>query len=107
MLNDTPLSEGQLVQPTVSVIAEFGDPHAGLSIHELAPFVRDLLRPSQEDLQPLESRNDDRLSQKIRNLVSHRTLEKRGLAVYCKSGDHPYGRYVLTDLGWNMALSSL
>lgn len=107
MVNRNPVTEGQLVQPTVSVIAEYGDPHSGLSINELAPFVRDQLRPSRDDLEPLDNRNDDRLSQKIRNLVSHRTLEKRGLAIYRKTADHAHGRYVLTDLGWNMALENL
>ncbi|NKX68274.1 hypothetical protein HEP89_29495 (plasmid) [Labrenzia sp. 5N] len=107
MVNAAPLSEAELVHPAVSVIAEHGDPHSGLSIHELAPHVRELLIPSREDLAPLENRNDDRLSQKIRNLVSHRTLEKRGLAIYCKNDGQTHGRYVLTDLGWNVAISSL
>jgi DNA-binding PadR family transcriptional regulator len=35
----------------------------------------------------------------IRNLVSHRALEKRGLATYRKGEALTRGSYVLTDLG--------
>ncbi|WP_099557455.1 hypothetical protein [Hartmannibacter diazotrophicus] len=107
MVNDLPISERDLIHPTITIIAEYGDPDEGLSISELAPFLRDILRPSRDDLSALRNRSDDRLSQKIRNLVSHRTLERRGFAIYRRTPDAPDGRYILTDLGWDTALSNI
>ena len=42
--------------------------------------MMDLLKPSDEDMEILKGRSDTRFSQKVRNLVSHKTLERHGLA---------------------------
>jgi hypothetical protein len=96
--------ERDLVQPALEVIREFGHPEQGLSISDLAPRLRDKLTPSEGDLIILRNRNDDRLSQIIRNLVSHRKLEREGLAVYYRSG-RGAGLYILTDQGRSKAAS--
>jgi hypothetical protein len=91
--------EADLIDPTLALIAKYGDPEYGLEISVLAKKLRELIKPSSEDLLPLKGRTDDRLSQVIRNLVSHRTLEKRNLAVYRKGTALTKGSYVLTELG--------
>jgi len=49
-----------------------------------------------QDLEILANRNDDKFSQKVRNLKSHDTLEQRGLAIFVD------GRYYITDEGRNL-----
>ena len=91
--------EADLIDPALALIAKYGDTEYGLEISVLAKKLREIIKPLPEDLLPLKGRNDDRLSQVIRNLVSHRTLEKRDLAVYRKGRALTKGSYVLTDLG--------
>jgi hypothetical protein len=93
------IREGDLVSPALRLIAEFGDPMYGLETSVLAKKLRGVVHASEEDLEILENRKDDRLSQVIRNLVSHRTLEKKGLAKYRKGTAYTRGSFVLTELG--------
>ncbi|WP_172716914.1 hypothetical protein [Neorhizobium sp. T6_25] len=88
-----------MIDPAIALIARYGDEDIGLEISVLAKKLRELIKPKPEDLLPLKGRTDDRLSQVIRNLVSHRTLEKRGMATYRKGPAMMRGSYVLTDLG--------
>lgn len=53
-----------------------------ISTPELSNSLRELLNPSGEDLKILNWRADDKFSQKVRNLKSHKTLEKKGLVRY-------------------------
>lgn len=99
-------SEADLVDPAIALIARFGDEENGLEISVLAKKLREIIQPSPEDLVTLKGRRDDRLSQVIRNLVSHRTLEKRGLAAYKKGQALTRGSYVLTELGTASVKSS-
>lgn len=48
----------------------------------LVANVPDMLPLTPVDKEILRSRNDARITQIIRNLISHRTLERRGLATY-------------------------
>ncbi|NGO51972.1 hypothetical protein [Allomesorhizobium camelthorni] len=66
---------------------------------DLATRLREQIEPTEEDQEKLQGRKDDRLSQVIRNLVSHRTLERRGLATYYKDPRTGRGRYRLTPMG--------
>lgn len=91
--------EVHLIEPAIALIAKYGDAENGLEISVLAEKLREVIKPSAEDLMPLKGRTDDRLSQVIRNLVSHRTLEKRGLATYRKGAALTRGSYVLTEAG--------
>jgi hypothetical protein len=68
-----------------------------LSTSALIQQMRDLLKPTGEELERLVNRNDDRFSQKVRNLRSHRTLEKPGYCTYQKRKDDGY--WTITNTG--------
>lgn len=99
MVNEKRTREADLVDPALALIAKYGDEDLGLEISILARKLRELVNPTTADLLPLKGRKDDRLSQVIRNLVSHRTLEKKGLATYRIGESLVRGSYVLTELG--------
>ncbi|WCK02200.1 hypothetical protein [Agrobacterium tumefaciens] len=98
MVNER-IKESDLIDPAIALIAKFGDIENGLEISVLAHKLRSIVNPTEADLLSLKNRKDDRLSQVIRNLVSHRTLEKRGLAIYRKGDALTRGSYILTELG--------
>lgn len=64
-----------------------------MSTTQLIQALTALLNPSGEDMEILAGRSDTRFSQKVRNLKSHHTLSKRGLAT-----DIPRG-FAITDKG--------
>ena len=68
------ISEPELVLPALKVIAD----NPGISTSELIDKLEEELKPTGEDLQILTSRGDNKFSQKVRNLRSHRTLDQRG-----------------------------
>src|SRR5260221_202993 len=74
------ISENQLILPALWLLNEAGE--AGVNTSELIIALRALLRPTGEDLEILDNRNDDKFSQKVRNLKSHKTLEAQGVAKY-------------------------
>jgi hypothetical protein len=88
-------SEIDLVQPALQLLAR----HGPLETSELARLLRAIVRPHAVDLEILPSRKDDRLSQVIRNLISHRTLSRRGLATYERDPVSGKATYRLTELG--------
>src|SRR5262245_55656930 len=88
-------SEADLVVPAVVIIAASPE---GISTTDLSKQLRNRLEPSGEDLELLDGRGDDKFSQKVRNLKSHNTFEKKGLATYVN------GKYFITvyvDIGGN------
>lgn len=60
-------SEKELRSVAVTIIDEFGE----INTTELQNELRNRLQPSGDDLKILANRNDDKFSQKVRNLVSH------------------------------------
>ena len=70
-----------------------------LSTTELQKMLREIMQPSGEDLEILSGRNDDKFSQKVRNLRSHQTLEKPGFATYKRRGKNGY--WTITEEGQN------
>lgn len=92
--------ERELITPALQLIALYGTKDFGLEVGELRQRLRAQITPTAEDLLVLAGRSDDRLSQVIRNLVSHRTLERRGLARYRKDATTGAAYYNLTPLGW-------
>lgn len=92
-----PVTEKQLIGPSVAIMGLPEFRNQGISISELMPRIRDFMQPLGHDLEIINGRRDDYFSQKVRNLVCHRTLEKYGLAEFV-SGARP-GRYFLTDDG--------
>ena len=76
--------------PTLMLLAQAED---GLTTSEISRLLRALLQPSGEDLEILAGRNDDKFSQKVRNLKSHNTLTRDGLATENR------GRFRITSDG--------
>jgi hypothetical protein len=93
-------TENDLINPALRLLADAERPEIGLTTAELARQLRNMIQATQDDLESLRGRKDDRLSQVIRNLVSHRTLERRGLATYYKNERTGRAYYRLTAMGF-------
>lgn len=63
-------SEEQIIPVAYKVIEE----NPGIRTSELIQEVRNIMGPSGEDLEILENRQDDKFSQKVRNIKSHDSL---------------------------------
>lgn len=88
-------SESDLIVPTLVLLLANKD--VGLNTSQLIDALMSELDLSLEDLRILKDRNDTHFSQKVRNLISHDTLEKKGLATYEKFGR--VGTLKITPLG--------
>jgi predicted HNH restriction endonuclease len=73
------ISETELILPTLLMMSLNG---GIITTSELIIKLRDILNPQGEDLKILDGRNDDKFSQKVRNLTAHRTLERYDYAKY-------------------------
>ena len=73
-------SENDLIIPTLNYLVL--NKESGLKTSELIILLSAELEISGHDAEILTGRNDTYFSQKVRNLVSHRTLESKGLATY-------------------------
>lgn len=93
------IREFELILPALEVLAggEFAD--AGASVRDLIPNLRAALRPRGHDADAMPRRRDDYFSQKVRNLMCHRTLEKQGLATFVALEGERLGRLRITDKG--------
>jgi hypothetical protein len=89
------ISEKNLIIPTLSVMRRNG---GSIKMTKLISSLRSILRPNGADLVILDGRQDDHFSQKVRNLVSHRTLVKKGYAKYSQ-GKEGVGVLTLTAKG--------
>jgi len=67
------ITEKDLIVPALKLIAEQNN---GLSTTELIRLLRQELNPTGKDVEQLAGRNDDVFSQKVRNLVSHKTIDQ-------------------------------
>lgn len=67
------ISEKELIVPALKLIAE---QTKGLTTTELIKLLRQELKPTGRDIEILNGRNDDVFSQKVRNLISHKSIEK-------------------------------
>lgn len=68
-----PITEKELIIPALKLIAEQSK---GLSTTELISLLRQELKPTGRDVEILKGRNDDVFSQKVRNLISHKSIDK-------------------------------
>jgi len=89
------VSESDLVLPAVYILSK--SENGEMTTSDLSSALRELLKPTGDDLTILANRTDDKFSQKVRNLKSHETLERYGLAEY--SPGRPSGKYRITDAG--------
>ena len=86
----TSYTEHELIVPSLKIISKNKD---GIDTKKLIDELRKLLKPNGEDILVLSNRADDKFSQKVRNLKSHRSLEKKGLATFNNN------RYLITEDG--------
>lgn len=96
-------SENDLIIPTLNYLLLHKE--NGLKTSELIILLSDELEISGRDAEILTGRNDTRFSQKVRNLVSHRTLENKGLATYENIGRD--GLHKITDEGEKYLLENI
>jgi len=73
-------SEKDLVIPTLKALSK--SKNKELTTTELIKILRIWLKPEGDDLTILSGRNDDKFSQKVRNLKAHNNLLNKGLAEY-------------------------
>lgn len=84
---DKRISETDLVLPALYIISKEGS----MTTSQLISRLAELLKPIGKDAEILKNRHDTHFSQLVRNLVSHRTLEKLEYASYerkSRSGIH-------------------
>ncbi len=72
-------SESELIDPTLELLAAHP---GGLSTTDLIEKLIVLFKPDGHDAEILSNRHDTHFSQKVRNLVSHRTMEREDLWTY-------------------------
>ncbi len=92
-------SERNLIIPALTVLFNNGGNEHIVETKILTSELRKHINPTHADQELLKGRSDDRLSQVIRNLVSHRTLEKQGLALYQVENESKEKGYKLTKKG--------
>lgn len=68
----TRISEPELIRPALWAMERNG---GCISTSELIDVLSNELNPQGEDLEILDGRKDTKFSQKVRNLVSHGTLQ--------------------------------
>lgn len=91
------IRERDLILPALEIMSQFG---GSVTTRELIIELRARLQPSGEDLRILDGRTDDKFSQIVRNLRSHKSFERLGVARYGeKAGEEVsitvYGRKYL------------
>lgn len=101
MPDNKPISERDLILPALFCINNEGE----ISTTLLSQQLRNLLNPQGEDREILSGRNDDKFSQKVRNLRSHETLEKAELANY--ESRNGQGYWTITDKGKSLLEDNL
>jgi len=69
----SPITEEQLYEPALKIIQDYGN--NGITTSELVKELRELLKPQGADTDLLKGRADDKFSQRVRNLKSHRKLD--------------------------------
>jgi hypothetical protein len=79
-----PLSENQLVVP--ALLAMLNTPNGSILTSDLIDQISLQFTLDGQDLSPLLNRNDEKYTQIVRNLKSHKTFVKKGLAEEFEGG---------------------
>lgn len=77
---DSRIAESELILPSLFLMS--ANQGGVITTSELVGKLREIMKPSGEDLEVLAGRSDDKFSQKVRNLTAHRTFERGDLARY-------------------------
>ncbi len=88
----TNYSESEIIPFALKIIKENS---SGIDTQNLIKSLRKNMNPVGEDTIILANRSDDKFSQKVRNLRSHKTLEKKKLVKVIDN------KFVITDEGLN------
>lgn len=91
-------TESELILPVLMYLRKA---RTAKTTSSLITDMQDLLRPTGHDAQVIPGRQDTYFSQKVRNLKSHDSLERMGLATYHN------GSWVITDAGRKFLDSNL
>ena len=78
------ISEPELVIPTLELL--YDAPNGELSTEEIIRELEEYFLPGEEDAEILRNRSDSKFTQKVRNLKSHKTLERSGYAEHTSRG---------------------
>ena len=78
------LSENQLVVP--ALLAMLNSPNGSILTSDLIDHISGQFVLDNQDLTPLINRSDEKYTQIVRNLKSHKTFVKKGFAVECEGG---------------------
>lgn len=78
------IPENALVIPALECM--YDTPNGAILTKDLIARLTDIFEPEGEDVEVLEGRQDTKFSQKVRNLKSHKTLKKAGLADHTARG---------------------
>ena len=90
-MSEKRVSETELILPALYFINE----ESGITTSRLKSLLVDLLKPTGKDAEIARNRSDTYFEQKVRNLVSHRTLQ--GYADYSRVGND--GIHTITEVG--------
>src|SRR2546428_2738008 len=93
MIADKRVSETELMLPALYFI----DREPDITTSRLKSVLIDLLKPTGKDAEVARNRSDTYFEQKVRNLVSHRTLQRLGYAEYGRVGND--GTHIITEAG--------
>lgn len=96
-------SENDLIIPVLNYL--LFNKENGLTTSQLISLLSQELEISGKDAEILNGRNDTYFSQKVRNLVSHRTLENKNLASYKRIEGN--GLHRITDKGEKYLLENI
>ena len=66
-------SEDEIARVAIDIIRD----NPGIRTSEMIDEARRIMRPDGQDLDILSDRNDDKFSQKVRNIKSHDTIADR------------------------------
>jgi hypothetical protein len=93
------IAEPELIVPTLMLLYE--SPNGEMKTTDLISSLMHYFLPGGEDTEILDNRNDTKFSQKVRNLKSHKTLEKADLAEHTADGFRitAKGRLLVESLG--------
>lgn len=84
------ITESELVLPSLYLMNRRG---GSVSTSDLIVALEDMMKPEGQDIAIIANRHDSYFSQKVRNLKSHDTFQKKGYAVYRD------GRFYITEEG--------
>ena len=84
------ITESELVLPSLYLMNRRG---GSVSTSDLIVALEDMMKPEGQDIAIIANRHDSYFSQKVRNLKSHDTFQKKRYAVYRD------GRFYITEEG--------